>query len=538
MSRRIYIFDTTLRDGEQSPGISLNVNEKLKIATQLSELGVDVIEAGFPISSNGDFESVKAVAKNVRNSTIAGLARAVRQDIDRAWEALAYAENPRIHTFIATSGIHMQYKLKMQPEDVLKRAVEMVAYARKLCPEVEFSPEDATRTEPEFLYRILEAVINAGARVVNIPDTVGYTTPAEFGRLIRNIRNNVSNIDKALISVHCHNDLGMAVANSLSAIENGADQVECAVNGLGERAGNAALEEVVMALRTRKDYYTAATNIVTEKIYRTSSMVSFATGFQVQPNKAIVGANAFAHESGIHQHGVMENSETYEIMAPMSIGLKQSQMVLGKHSGRHAFEEKLRDMGYESLGQEEMDKAFKSFKELADKKKYVMDRDIEALVTQESSKVNEVYRLEYFQTSSGSNMTSTSMVRVSCKDYMNEEAACGDGPVDAIFNAIDRATGKKVKLDEYSIKASTGDSDALGEVTVRVSEGNIKAVGYGVSTNIIEASAKAYINAINNLEARISEHDSKEARGLKFKHFNYFGEGDERNWEFEAAGIV
>lgn len=538
MSKRIYIFDTTLRDGEQSPGISLNVNEKLKIATQLSELGVDVIEAGFPIASNGDFESVKTIAKNVRNTKIAALARAVKQDIDRAWEALAYAEAPRLHTFIATSGIHMKYKLKMSQEDVLKRAAEMVAYARKLCPEVEFSPEDATRTDPEFLYRVIEAVINAGARVVNIPDTVGYMTPMEFGRLISNIRNNVSNIDKAQISVHCHNDLGMAVANSLSALENGADQVECTINGLGERAGNAALEEIVMALNTRKDYYPTTSNIVTEKIYRTSSMVSFATGFQVQPNKAIVGANAFAHESGIHQHGVMENSETYEIMTPMSIGLKQSQMVLGKHSGRHAFEEKLRDMGYDNMSREEIDNAFNSFKEIADKKKYVMDRDIEALVTQESSKVNEVYRMEYFQTASGSNMTSTSMVRMNCKDYVREEAACGDGPVDAIFNAIDRAIGKKVNLDEYSIKASTGDSDALGEVTVRISDGNVKAVGYGVSTNVIEASAKAYINAINNLEARINELGAAEARGMKFKHYNYFGEGDERNWEFEAASII
>lgn len=538
MTKRIYIFDTTLRDGEQSPGISLNVNEKLKIATQLSELGVDVIEAGFPIASNGDFESVKAIAKNVRSTKIAALARAVRQDIDRAWEALAYAEDPRLHTFIATSGIHMKYKLKMSQEEVLKRAADMVAYARKLCPEVEFSPEDATRTDSEFLYRVIEAVINAGARVVNIPDTVGYMTPMEFGRLIRDIRSNVSNIDKALISVHCHNDLGMAVANSLSAIENGADQVECTINGLGERAGNAALEEIVMALNTRKDYYPTTSKIVTDKIYRTSSMVSFATGFQVQPNKAIVGANAFAHESGIHQHGVMENSETYEIMTPMSIGLKQSQMVLGKHSGRHAFEEKLKEMGYDNLTREEIDNAFNSFKEIADKKKYVMDRDIEALVTQESSKVNEVYRMEYFQTASGSNMTSTSMVRMNCKDYVREEAACGDGPVDAIFNAIDRAIGKKVNLDEYSIKASTGDSDALGEVTVRISEGNVKAVGYGVSTNVIEASAKAYINAINNLEARINELGAAEARGMKFKHFNYFGEGDERNWEFEAASIV
>ena len=328
MSKRIYIFDTTLRDGEQSPGISLNSSEKLKIARQLSELGVDVIEAGFPAASKGDYEGVKSIAKNVRSSTIAALARAARRDINIAWEAIEYAEQPRIHTFIATSDIHMKYKLKMKPEDVLAGAAEMVAYARKLCPEVEFSAEDASRTDPEFLYRVIESVINAGARVVNIPDTVGYMTPGEFGGLIRNIRNNVGNVDKAIISVHCHNDLGMAVANSLAAVENGADQVECTINGLGERAGNAALEEVVMALKTRKDYYPAYTGIVTEKLYRTSSMVSFATGFNVQPNKAIVGVNVFSHESGIHQHEVMSNSGTYEMMTPESIGLKQSRTVL------------------------------------------------------------------------------------------------------------------------------------------------------------------------------------------------------------------
>lgn len=505
MSKRIYIFDTTLRDGEQSPGISLNMNEKLKIAMQLSELGVDIIEAGFPAASKGDFEGVRSIAKNISNSTIAALARTTKQDIDRAWEAIEYAEQPRVHTFIATSDIHMKYKLKMNPEDVLKKAMEMVAYARGLCPEVEFSPEDATRTNHEFLYRVIESVINAGARVVNIPDTVGYLTPGEFGGLIRDIRNNVSNIDKAVISVHCHNDLGLAVANSLAAIENGADQVECTVNGLGERAGNAALEEVVMALKTRKDYFPASTRIMTEKLYRTSSMVSFATGVHVQPNKAIVGANAFAHESGIHQHGMMSNSATYEIMTPESIGLKQSQMVLGKHSGRHAFEEKLKELGYSNLEQEEINKAFQLFKDLADKKKCIMDRDIEAMVTQESNKVSETYKLEHFQISSGSGSTSTSSVKISSKDSVNEEAACGDGPVDATFNAIDRAIGIDVKLDEYSIKASTGGNDALGEVTVKVSRGNVKAVGYGVSTNIIEASAKAYINAINRMEHKVKK---------------------------------
>lgn len=534
MKKQIQIFDTTLRDGEQSPGISLNVNEKLKIAMQLSELGVDIIEAGFPVASKGDFEGVKTIAKNVRNSTVAALARTVKQDVDRAWEALKYAERPRIHTFIATSDIHMRYKLKMEPSEVLAKAVEMVSYARSLCPEVEFSPEDATRTNPEFLYRVVEAVINAGARVVNIPDTVGYLTPGEIGRLIRNIRDNVSNIDKAVISVHCHNDLGMAVANSLSAIENGAGQVECTVNGLGERAGNAALEEVVMALKTRKDYYSTSTRVITEKLYRTSSLISLTTGVQVQPNKAIVGANAFAHESGIHQHGVLSNRETYEIMTPESVGLKHSQMVLGKHSGRHAFEEKLKEMGYSNLEQEDINKAFQRFKDLSDKKKYIMDRDIEALVTQESDKVTETYKLEYYQISSGSGVTSTSTVKIGYKDRILEEAACGDGPVDATFNAIDRAIGMNIKLEDYFIKAATGGKDALGEVTVRISKDNAKFVGYGVSTDIVEASAKAYVSAVNRMVSRLDELNKKETEAFKLaKNYNYFGEGAEANWEFE-----
>lgn len=534
MSKRIYIFDTTLRDGEQSPGISLNSSEKLKIARQLSKLGVDIIEAGFPAASKGDFEGVRSIAKDVRDSTIAALARANKQDIDRAWEAISDAENPRIHTFIATSDIHMKYKLKMEPEEVLKKAVEMVSYASRFCPEVEFSPEDAARTEPEFLYRVIEAVINAGAKVVNIPDTVGYMAPGEFGGLIRNIRNNVSNIDKALISVHCHNDLGMAVANSLAAIENGALQVECTVNGIGERAGNAALEEIVMALKTRNDYYQTSTGIITEKIYRTSSMISIATGMHIQANKAIVGANAFAHESGIHQHGMMSNSKTYEIMTPISIGLKQSQMVLGKHSGRHAFEEKLKDMGYSNLNQEEVNRAFESFKDLADKKKFVMDRDIEALITQESRNTFEKYRLEYYQISSGSEITSTSTVRIKCNDDVYEEAACGDGPVDATFNAIERAIGVRVKLDEYLIKAATGGKDALGEVTVKISKDNMRSAGYGVSTDVVEASAKAYINAINNMEPRSEEPIREEPQVLgPMKNHNFFGAGDVDNWRFE-----
>lgn len=368
MADHIAVFDTTLRDGEQSPGISLNVHEKLEIARQLENLGVDVIEAGFPIASKGDFEAVRTVARQIRKPVIAALARAVRKDIDRAWEALQEAEKPRIHTFIATSDLHMKYKLRMEPEEVLKRAVEMVSYAKSLCPQVEFSPEDASRSRPEFLYKVLEEVIRAGADVLNIPDTVGYSTPDEFGALIRGIRQNVKGIDNVVISVHCHNDLGLAVANSLAAVENGARQVECTVNGLGERAGNAALEELVMALRTRKDYYHFQTGIATEQIYRTSSLVSALTGVHIPPNKAIVGKNAFAHESGIHQHGVLSRRETYEIMTPESIGLKRSQMVLGKHSGRHAFEERLRELGFDHLTREEINEAFEKFKDLADKK--------------------------------------------------------------------------------------------------------------------------------------------------------------------------
>ncbi len=499
MERKIYFFDTTLRDGEQSPGISLNVHEKLEIAKQLDRLGVDVIEAGFPIASNGDFEAVKAIAQNIRRPTIVGLARAVKQDIDRAWEALQYAEHPRIHTFIASSDIHLQYKLKMTREEVLQRAVEMVRYAKSLCPDVEFSPEDGSRTDPAFLYQILEAVIDAGATVVNIPDTVGYSTPAEFGALIRGIRENVPNIDRAIISVHCHNDLGMAVANSLAAVENGARQVECTINGLGERAGNASLEELAMTLRTRKGYFQCEMGIVTEQLYRTSALVSHLTGVHIQPNKAVVGANAFAHESGIHQHGVLSNRETYEIMTPESVGLKQSQMILGKHSGRHAFEERLKDLGY-SLSEEEINEAFRKFKELADKKKYVMDKDLEALVNMDvSSSIPDLYELSYYHISSGNTLISTSTVRIKHQDEIIEEAACGDGPVDATFKAIERAIGMEINLVDYYLRAVTSGKDALGEVTVKISINSHVYVGRGISTDIIEASAKAYVNAINKL---------------------------------------
>ena len=499
MAEQIFIFDTTLRDGEQSPGVSLNMQEKLEIARQLENLGVDAIEAGFPISSKGDFEGVKAIAQNIRRPVITALARAVRQDIDRAWEAVRYAARPRIYTFIATSDIHMQYKLRMEPEEVLKKAVESVAYAKSLCPEVEFSPEDASRSRPEFLYRILEAVIEAGADVVNIPDTVGYSTPAEFGAFIRGIRDHVKNIGKAVISVHCHNDLGLAVANSLAAVENGARQVECTVNGLGERAGNAAMEELVMALRTRRDYYDFQTHIVTEQIYRSSTLISSLTGMHIQPNKAVVGANAFAHESGIHQHGMMSNRETYEIMTPESIGLKQSQMILGKHSGRHAFEERLAELGYTHLKPEDINDAFQKFKDLADKKKSVMDSDIEALVSAKIIQIPELVRLEYFHITSGNTLIATSTVRVSRDGQSVEEAACGDGPVDAIFHAIERATGQEVTLKDYRIRAITSGKDALGEGIVKVEKDGRTFAGRGISTDIIEASAKAFMNAINKM---------------------------------------
>ena len=499
MSRRIYIFDTTLRDGEQTPGISLNVQEKLEIAAQLERLGVDAIEAGFPIASKGDFEAVKTIAQNIRKPVIVGLARAVKKDIERAWEALKYAARPRIHTFIATSDIHMEYKLKMTPEEVLKRVHDMVSYAKSFCEDVEFSAEDGSRTRPEFLFKVIETAIKAGATVINIPDTVGYSTPGEFGNRIKSIVENVEGIEDVTLSVHCHNDLGMAVSNSLAAIQNGATQVECTINGLGERAGNAALEEIVMALKTRKDFYGCDTGIVTEEIYRSSRLVSHLTGVHIQPNKAITGANAFAHESGIHQHGVLSKRETYEIMTPESIGLRQSQIVLGKHSGRHAFEEKLKELGYTHLDPDKVNEAFEKFKDLADKKKHVTDSDIEALLSEKVIQVPTIYDLEYFHISSGNSTIATSTVRLKKEDGVIQEAACGDGPIDATFKAIDRAAGVEVNLKDYYLRAVTSGKDALGEVTVKIGRNGDVFIGRGISTDVIEASAKAYVNAINKM---------------------------------------
>jgi len=495
--KKIFIFDTTLRDGEQTPGVSLNGEEKLEIARALQKLGVDAIEAGFPIASDGDFEGVKAIAKEIKGPVITALARTIKKDIDRAWEAIKYSGKPRIHTFIATSDLHMEFKLKMSREEVLNRAVEMVSYAKSLCPSVEFSPEDGTRTEKAFLYKILEAVIDAGADVVNIPDTVGYTTPLEYGLLIEGIKKNVPNIEKAIISVHCHNDLGLAVANSLAAIQNGAVQVECAVNGLGERAGNASLEELVMTLKTRVDYFNCETNVISEEITHISSLVSHMTGIQIQPNKAIVGVNAFAHESGIHQHGVLNCAETYEIMTPESVGLKKSLLVLGKHSGRHAFEDRLKHLGYVNLNSEKINEAFLEFKALADKKKVVSDNDIEAMVRQEAVKVPEYFKLEYFRIVSGNGIASTSTVKVAFENKMVEQVSSGYGPVDATFNAIEKAIGVNITLKDYYLKAVGGGRDALGEVIVKIEKDSNIYVGNGISTDIVEASAKAFVNAIN-----------------------------------------
>lgn len=496
MKKKIYIFDTTLRDGEQTPGVSLNAKEKLEIAKNLEALGVDIIEAGFPVTSKGDFEGVKLIAQNIKNSTVNALARANKKDINTAYEAIKEAKRKRIHTFLATSDIHMKYKLKMTREEVLEKIREMVSYAKTLVDEVEFSPEDGSRTEKEFLYKVLETAIEAGATVLNIPDTVGYSTPNEFGKLIKDIKENVNGIENVILSVHCHNDLGLAVANSLAAIENGAEQIECAVNGLGERAGNAALEEIIMALKTRNDIYKINLDVNTEKIYRLSSLVSHFTGVKVQPNKAIVGANAFAHESGIHQHGVLTNRETYEIMTPESVGFKTNNMVLGKHSGRHAFENRVKELGYDIL-KEDIQEAFIKFKELADKKKEISDKDIEAILNHGRIELEEKYKLKSFNVSTGNKITSTATVSLEIDGQVKEEAACGDGPVNALYNAIERLLGSNREIKDYNISAITSGADALGEVSIKLASKDKIVIGRGVSTDVIEASVLAYINALN-----------------------------------------
>ncbi len=499
MSTVIRIFDTTLRDGEQSPGASMNVEEKITLARQLARLGVDIIEAGFAISSPGDFEAIKRIGGEIEGPVICSLARAKREDIDRAWEALKGAPKRRIHTFHSTSDIHLKHQYRISRDEALKRSVEMVTHARSYVEDVEFSPMDATRTDIAYLCEVVEAVIAAGAGTVNIPDTVGYAMPEEFSALIRAIRERVPNIGDAIISVHCHNDLGLAVANALAAIRNGAGQVECTLNGIGERAGNCSMEEVVMALRTRKDLFGADTKIVTEEITRSSRLVTKITGIPVQPNKAIVGANAFAHESGIHQDGLLKERTTYEIMRPESVGLVKTHLVLGKHSGRHAFRDRLKEIGYD-LSDDDLNRAFERFKRIADQKKEVFDEDLEAIVSDEVQHIAEIYVLRSIKAESGTGITPTAVVEMEIDGKSAKLAGSGDGPVDAVYRTIAAITGTKSKLDAYLVKGITGGTDALGEVTVKVEELGKKVAGHGADTDIIVASAKAYVNALNKLE--------------------------------------
>ena len=525
---RVLIFDTTLRDGEQSPGATMNVAEKLAVAKQLARLNVDIIEAGFPFASPGDFEAVQTIAGEVGTPdgpTICGLARATKGDIETAARAVAPAAKGRIHTFIATSDIHMQYKLRKSRAEVLAIAEEMVGYAKSFTGDVEFSPEDAGRSDPEFLYEVLERAIAAGATTLNIPDTVGYLTPGEFGDLIRGIKANVPSIDQAVISVHGHNDLGLAVANFLEAVKAGARQLECTINGIGERAGNAALEELVMALHVRRQYYNPffglppeseapLTNINTQEIYKASRLVSNMTGMLVQPNKAIVGANAFAHESGIHQDGVLKNRLTYEIMDAQLIGLNDNQIVLGKHSGRNAFRTRLSELGHE-LGDQELNKAFLRFKEVADKKKEISDRDLEAIVNDEALQVAEHFKLALVQVSCGSNAQPTATVTIRMPDGEEiTDASIGTGPVDAIYRAINRVVDIENDLIEYSVQSVTAGIDAMGEVTIRVRNGARIYSGHAANTDVIVASAYAYVNALNRLytalQAGVSIHPQRD----------------------------
>ncbi len=508
MDNRVRIFDTTLRDGEQSPGASMNVEEKIIVARQLAKLGVDIIEAGFAFSSPGDFEAVRRIAHEVEGPVVCSLARAKPEDIDAAWEALKGAPRPRIHTFISTSDIHLKHQFKLTRKEAKARAVEMVERARGYVTDVEFSPMDASRTEPEYLYEVIEAVIKAGATTVNIPDTVGYALPSSFGALIKGIRDNVAGIDKAIISVHCHNDLGLAVANSLAAVMNGARQVECTINGIGERAGNASLEEIVMIFKTRKDLLGLETSIAAEQIYPASRLVSSITGMTVQANKAIVGDNAFAHESGIHQDGLLKEKTTYEIMRPESVGISRSTLVLGKHSGRHAFKTRLSELGYEIDG-EQLDKAFERFKVLADKKKEVFDEDIEAIVQDEVLRLElpEKYRLISLKVVSGTLDQPLAEVELDVHGQHMRKRGTGDGPVDAVYKTIASMTNTRSKLLKYSVNAITGGTDAQGEVSVRLQEGSHIVLGQGSHTDIIVASARAYINALNRLEYRKKNRD-------------------------------
>lgn len=497
---RVIIFDTTLRDGEQAPGATMNLEEKLLIAKTLEKMGVDVIEAGFPAASNGDFEAVNKIAKTIKTSTVCGLARAKKSDIERTAEAVKPAPRPRIHTFLATSPIHMEFKLKMNEEQVLNAIKESCSLARNLCPEVDWSPEDATRSNRDFLFKCIETAIASGANTVNIPDTVGYTTPEEYFDLISAIKNNVPNIDKAIISTHCHDDLGLAVANSLAAMRAGARQIECTINGIGERAGNAALEEIVMAIKTRPDFYKVETGVDTTMISRISKLVSSITGFAVQYNKAIVGANAFAHESGIHQDGMLKNRSTYEIMTPESVGLEKSSLVLGKLSGRAAFKDRLHEIGYE-LSEEMLNEAFKKFKELADKKKEILDEDIVALVDDSIVNKKSHFQLVNLEVNSGTGKEAVSTVKIKID---NEEVETNfrskDGSVDAIFNAINKLIPHNASLELYQVQAVTEGTDAQATVAVRLKQNNRIFSANGSDTDVLVASAIAYINCLDKLK--------------------------------------
>jgi 2-isopropylmalate synthase len=498
---RVIIFDTTLRDGEQSPGASMNTQEKLEIARALDELGVDVIEAGFPIASPGDFEAVEVVAREVRRPIICALARCNDLDIDRAWEAVRHAARPRLHVFLATSAVHREFKLRMGKAQILERAVEGVRRAKRYCEDVEFSPEDAARTELDFLTAVVQAAIDAGATTINIPDTVGYAVPEQFASIIRHLIQNVRGADRVIFSVHCHNDLGLAVANSLASVKAGARQVECTINGIGERAGNAALEEVVMALKVRRDYFGVTTNIRTERLYPTSRLVSNITGLLVQRNKAVVGRNAFAHEAGIHQDGILKERSTYEIMRPEDVGVPRSELVLGKHSGRHALKKRLLELGYHPT-EEQLDRVFEDFKRLADKKKEIYDADLEALMEGHMRETVHLWRLSSFHVLAGSSVTPTATVRLAkLDDGEYEDAATGDGPIDAVFRALERITGIVPRLTDFQVRSVTGGKDAQGEVTVEVEYDQQMWRGRGLSTDIVEAAAQAYLTVLNRIAA-------------------------------------
>jgi 2-isopropylmalate synthase len=499
MKEHVTIFDTTLRDGEQSPGASMNTAEKLRLARQLEKLGVDVMEAGFPASSTGDFESVQTIARKVRNVQVTALARTSKDDIDKAWGAVKDAANPRIHTFIATSDIHLKHKLNMDRDQVVREAVEAVRYAKGFTDDVEFSTEDGTRSDRDYLCRVLEAVIEAGATTVNLPDTVGYVVPEEYAQLITYVRKHTPNIHRAVMSVHCHNDLGLASANTLAGITAGARQAEVTINGIGERAGNTSLEEVVMALHTRRDLMKLTTSINASQIHPTSRLTSLITGIVVQPNKAIVGANAFAHEAGIHQDGVLKNPMTYEIMQPETVGLSSNRLVFGKHSGRHAFKTKLAQMGYD-FSKEELNRLFTKFKDLADKRKEILEEDIEALVAEEILRVPDVYELDYLNVVSGTVAVPTATVKLKINGKEAQGAGFGVGPIDAAFNTIAKMTNSRTKLMRFSVNAITGGMDAQGEVMVRLQENGLLSLGKGSDPDIITASAKAYLNGLNRLE--------------------------------------